>query len=408
MITVACSKNDNDSNDDQQQGGGMEEVEYSFNLLVSDDFLATNRTAKIYISNDEGEIILESNIIGGQSNIFSFNDAPNMNFDFSMNILYEIPNIAEIHQLTTINNFTFATYTLDRRDVADVITNISIEYYNVGDAGHDFYYGGSGGYSSTNGGTLTADSQVRQGHPFYTAYLNTADQFPRYLWVEEVNDDITIVDDYNTLPFATDLLRVIYPQNQKARFYVVGHKNINSPVLHSHVIRHDDRDSGALQIDTYLKDGLYDLYDIYGGYTIGNRRYNHKIISTDLNHSLSIPSFDFSMTTSSLNNFTATTTGSYSNYGISYSYTNEPDGISVSYGITGESSTEITSSKETLFNNIFQDNTLVSADDLEFRSFGLGKDNIYDTHQERIQDFFLTSIENPVIGDYSEGVYTNN
>ncbi|GAB5400046.1 MAG: hypothetical protein Aureis2KO_16310 [Aureisphaera sp.] len=408
ILLLACSSNDDSPTEMEQE---MEEEEemlqtYSFGMNVSADYLGDAETAKVFVSNIAGVVVFEAEIVNGEMYDFSFEAAENQQFDFTLYRLLSTAGVG-LYRVTTFENFVFSDYTLDRKDVPESLEDVSLDYFNFGQPDPSesslFYSQTSGSYSSDAGGTISVNGEmVRNGGSFYMAVRNDTESFPRHFWEESVSENISVSDDYNNLPFADDILSISYPTNESARAIVMGHKNYDTN-SGANVLRDQISNSEVVSMNVFMKDNLFDFYEVVCSYSSGNRNYSYEELSEGLNFEISNPSFDFSVQDNGINSFSASTSGNYDTFGASYRFTDDVS-FNVSYTIVGEANPNIGFTKSALFDAIFSDILLIGSESLESIGFGLSGNNSVSSYQEAIQDNLSVSINTDVLGHIEQSV----
>ncbi|MDC8004931.1 hypothetical protein POV27_12790 [Aureisphaera galaxeae] len=407
IFIVACSSSD-DSPQEMQEEMEEEEMQetYSFGINVSSDYLSDTETGKVYISNIAGVIVFEADFVNGENYDFSFEAAPGQTFDFTLYRRFEVSG-ANLYRVTTFEDFIFSSYELDRKDVPPSLEDVSLEYFNFGQPDPTeqnlFYTLTSGSYSSDNGGTLTTSSeQIRNGGSYYMAARNDSDAFPRYFWQESVTAPINVSADFSTLPFADDVMNISFPANDDTRSIVMGHKNYNSNSIEN-VIRDEISSSKIDEMNIFLKDGLFDFYEVLCSYSMGNRSYHYNELSEGLDFNISNPDFDFSIQNNTIGDFSASTSGNYDNFNARYEATDDTS-FNVIYNVVGASGQNISFSKDELFDAIFSNILLISANGLEPKSFGLGNSSSVNSFQDVIQGFLNVSVNTDTLGHTEQSV----
>lgn len=389
IILIQCSKGGDDQELNEEQGTET----FLFSINVIGNLFKETTTGHLYLSDANGDIIVDGALINNQetylSAVFDINDV------YDATLIYKVLTQGQTYYLTsTYEDVNPNTYNINEIEGLNPNQDrINLDLSNTGFPLEVISHSGS--YISDgnpdNGGTFNFDSLLPASPgDYYAAFKSPDDNLPRYFWMENVNGNTNLNIDFTSLPFVNTSIITQFPTNESLSVNVHGFKNDDNNNIH-HTVHFKGYQNGSNSDITLVPDNLFDYYGFHSNFNINNTTYYYSKKSQDIIQNISLPNFDLTINTNSINNFSMNTSGNYDVFNVIYSLSNIDDYVFVQYYIYGKSSSVVSFSKSNLFNQIFSEIPEVSIDDLLFHSASIESNsnfNNYDNYLIHSIDFY--------------------
>ena len=372
VLFLQCSSEDTSPLGDINQSA-------SFSLFVEGDFFIPASSGKLYISDSNGTLIREGELLNNQQTTLDVIIDPNMVYDASISLFF-ITNGAAYNLLYTYENINPGEYTLQAlQGYNPNLDELTLNLTNTGEP-LEIYTSTrpmTVSYDPINGGTNILNGRLAASPGNYYASVKKAGEpFPRYIWSEGLTGDTSSTLDFNSLPFVEGISTIELPNNESIYIGINGVKNDDPLGVDGvrHLIQEKDYLSATSNHDAIFPAGVFDALETSVQFKQANsdKEFSFMTKSEILPNTISNSALDFSVNDASFSNFSATTTGNYDCFNTAFVYTNAAQDVVVIYEIYGPSATQVTVSKVNLFNNIFADDPNISADLLpSARRFGV-------------------------------------
>ncbi|MCW5519601.1 hypothetical protein J1N09_07115 [Aureitalea sp. L0-47] len=336
-------------------------------LSLDENFLDEVASGTLYISNSQGEIIGQAPLANSQQASVEIDFDPNEEYDATVYV--ELNNTTiNLYQLFTYINVPPGSYTAPGLINSGVnIPTITINVTNIGGSltvlnsstSTNVSINGAGDYVIT-GNMLTAPGD------YYVSVQKSGEQFPRYIWIENVPGNSTVDVDFNSLPLLDNTTDVAVPANTSSSFSVYGILNDDLSGVNQilHCVQKDANNNGtASSYEAYLPQNVFDKYRYDIGYGLSNDgvAYRYSTISAATPSSIPSVNLGFTLNNGSISNFSMATQGNYDHFQVRFDFQNIPQGVVVFHTFYGAASQNINFSKANLFDNIFANQSNISS-----------------------------------------------
>ena len=355
----------------------------SYSLFVDGTFFPPNSSGRLIISDSNGDILSEGDLVNNQTTTLDVITEPNGIYDLTIfaKLLTNGTNLNYIFTYEDIlaGDYSFGNFRGNNPNADEITITLT-------NSGTNMELISSTGYldvtnNPSNGGThiLNGFLSASPGN-YYASFKKDGEPMSRYMWNTALNGNTDIDADFATLPLVDGLSSIQLPDYGTSFFLrLSGVKNDDPVGLNGvrHNIQGTDYNSGVSSATINFPEGLFDAFETSLSYSDPNDNKNFIFSnkSTGIPAALPEPTLDFNIINSSFSNFSATTTGEYDYFSASFNIWIPAQDLLLIYEIYGKPSPEVMISKVNLFNNLFADNSDVNSDVLDSLEVGFGITN---------------------------------
>jgi hypothetical protein len=349
---------------------------FSFSVLIKGNYLNENFNGTLFLSNENGEIILKRELLNNFNNNISIEIASNKLYDIS--ILLErntqFNTESEIHTFTNVSSGEYVIDSMEKNGNGDTF-NLFLS--NTGFEGGSprleiVNFSSSGGrHSSSNGGTYEADIEL-ENYPsnFYGVYIGSTETLPRYFHKNLIERNNNFEIDFQTMPFVENKINYIFPpepssgQAEIYGFYEGNGSRKKELVYYP---------TGTTPFELYYPDNIFDNFLTYGFFRklTDGIDYEFHFYGKPINQEYSFPLFEAEKVDASLENFLFESLSIHhfnvARFSKNGATINDDD---YKFYIYGVGDTERSFSKRNLLEQILSESEVI-VDEIEFRDFKL-------------------------------------
>lgn len=380
FFLIQCSKNNDDIviNEDQ-----VTET-FLFSVDVIGNVFSENNSGHLYLTDGDGNLIVDGALINNQETSLSAEFDINKVYDAT--IIYWVFTQGQTYYLTdTYTDVSPNTYLLNEIERLNPNQDrLNLDLYNTGFPlevlSHSGSFNSSG--NSNNGGTFNFNSLLPASPGnYYASFKSPNDVFPRYFWIEDIDGNTDLNIDFTSLPIIDTSIVTQFPAYDLLSVNLHGF--IDSDINNlPHWLLSENYQNGNNSDIKIIPTNLFDQYGFYTRYKINNINYTYKEKSQNIAQNISLPNLDLSINSTSINDFSMSTSGNYDGFRINYTLKNFDDNIFVFYYIYGKPESEVSFTKLNLFNTIFSGIAGVSVNDLIFDTASLHSYNNIDNYSD--------------------------
>ena len=354
----ATSDSGNGEEDPTDDGGQQQTNDFVFSIFNNDIF-GTGTTAIIYLTNESGQILAQENFVTDQETTLV--SVGNKDLPHDLVFFFDFVGIdgKRRKNVFILEDIAEGSYQYGDTDIAESNNDgLQVSLFNVDK--RPFYITSQdrvvlSPYSSSNGGTIDLSTVVGVSSNLNGTYLalrRNIDSFQRYYWdaTPPISDPEEI--DYTQLPLLDNIVSLSAPAG-----YDIGSIEINgyTPNNQSDIGHRLFRFgfSGFNARDAYgVPDGIFNRYSIEVLYGIPN--ITHRLVKASNTPFTSIPvkTLSLDVNNTSLQAFSATTSGDYDSFLSIYEYDDVSANTFYRVRIYGKKSAEITFNHRFLMNDL--------------------------------------------------------
>ncbi|MCT8341064.1 hypothetical protein MG296_13445 [Flavobacteriaceae bacterium TK19130] len=337
FILFGCSTDDSATNDVDQ------EETVSFEVLIYPEQYDPGTNGIVLISDTNGTIKEQVNYDLSQGTIVNSTFQGSQDEHYTVTVLSALTspeqNIYLLHSSLDVppGNYIYGNELQDLTTHSIDVTMLGV-LNDDGTPTYPFNYSPiiySGTYYSDS---FIFNTVVEDGAPFYAAFKRDSDAYPRYYWRENVNNDVSEVFEYASLPEATDIITMEWPENTTSNIAAYGYLNGNDTQVSLASKYFDLNEMGH---DFYTVHSLFDYFIYSVNFETGNKFYNHVEYSEESTFIAQNPNFDFSLSSFSSGAFQLETTGSFTGFQATSVINNPEDNFYLIHHMYGSAETTI-------------------------------------------------------------------
>jgi len=374
LLLISCAKSGDDSTTENEQ---MEQPQ-------SDDFVVTitntsafgsGKIATVYLSDENGQLLVQENLVAnGEASLVSvgtqgmrhdlvmFSDSFLNGSRYKTVLIFEDIAEGQIEYNGSIPSFIdsdplqLSFYNIEERPLFLTSRNQQI----------------ISPYSSSNGGTIDFSTLVGVNTELSGMYLGIrriVDNFQRYYWDDNPPITNPVEIDYNDLPLLDNIISLDPPAGYYLSNFNITGFTPNDQADFGHQI-YQYIDGSFNPSDSYgLPNDLFNRFRIEAVYSDPERVFT--VIKSANTPFTAIPtaSINLNVNNTSVQAFSATSTGNYDSFRSIYRYENTGLNIQYQVRVFGEQSPTITYNHASLLSSVFGSELNVS--NLEFDFFKL-------------------------------------
>lgn len=264
----------------------------------------------LYISNEEGVIEGQIPLLNNQEHVLNIAKEPKVQYDLIVYDKSESFNHTR-HTFNVYQNIESAAYTIDANyGPRKTAPKLDLNLVNTGLVELIGHTGGSSATGSSIGGgsfNLKGSFLTNPGD-FFSSFKKEGESSGRYFWIENIEEDISISQDYEELP-STTLAQTQLPEHDNGAIFIFGYTSSYPGAAHR---LSSGSTQGYLTYETHLPtESIFNLKGINTTLSHGNTSYRILTYSESLPSIINVPSFDLDIISFSHNNVDFTTTGAY-------------------------------------------------------------------------------------------------
>lgn len=349
VFLIGCSNNSDDATPETQE----------FTITINVDpshYGGFFMSAKAFISDENGEIITDGELLPGQSTTLNAITDPSQSYDLSIMLYRYLDFVDEkFYGITTFTDIEPGTFELGAGPISeDSADEIYINLTNAGypceitsgTTGHAPFGPENGGFVNYRGNLVGSPSS-----DFYISFKSPNDQFGRYFWEEDIMEGTIFNIDYPSLPEIQSIIDIQLPSNNHATFKLQGLVNNDPDNIH-HSIAQGNYIDGMNALSVPVPVGVFDYYLFATTFGTDDSGYSKILFTANIPDEITTPSLGFTVIDQSLGNFNMETEGEAILYSAIFRTSTTNPAISIAHSVYGPVSPTVSFSKENLWLNI--------------------------------------------------------
>ncbi len=304
-------------------------------INFSENYLPEGQSGHVYLTDESGTLISESPIQNGLSVILSANfGLPDKRFDLT--IVREITFLDGFNSkaATTYIDVAPSTIDLDIISATEFGGNATVVIQDTGTALEDICCFSGRGTISPNQAELHIN--MRAGNDIYLVIQNETESFKRYFLERGVADNYTRTLQYSELEILDNPTGITIPSSDRFLSKIEGNfsHNPNTDDLTISSVSSDGPLGETLSMH-FIPENTFTISKVEHIITVGSKTYGIEDFSNTIPQNVTLPNFDLNVTEASMDNFTASTTGSFDYYTLGFRFIN--DYFLLTWGVVGAS-----------------------------------------------------------------------
>lgn len=351
-----------DTTDDTTDDSSQTMEEFLFGVDVVGDYFSDARLGEIFVSDQEGNIIAEATLTNNGITELNAEFDFNTPYDFSFRLRVE-GEFGNVEFLRTFRDVSPQVVTLTNNpNLNPDFEQVELNLFNAGFPLEVIAPGSVTINGSTaDGGSAEVTSTLKSAPgDFFGLFLSPDDTEPRYVFLEDVSGGSEFTIDYTSLAFAENQATLTYPSYDQLALRARGYKNYDG-----NLVRHDlfteNFDGTPTNIDIYSPSGIFENFQVTSQISTSGQTYFINNYGPIESQTIELPDLDFNVSSNSLSNYAMTTASSYNYHSVFFTDFISDTDTSVQYFVFSDSNTDINFSLDNLFDQIYADESGISA-----------------------------------------------
>ncbi len=353
LLFISCATDDNNNSPDPN-------ITATYSLSIDGNFFVSQSSGILYISDSDGEIVGQGALANNQQTSLEVDFDPNEVYDASVFLEVETNGI-QFYFLNTLTNVPPGNYNIP--GLMELNPNDDTITINITNAGSNLEILSSSRFlnvdsNSNNGGTyILSGEMIASPGDYYVSLQKPGEQFPRYIWLEDITGNSNINLDFNVLPMINTSISVNIPLNESSSLSLWGMMDDDPQAINGvfHHAQYENTSNGTASYNAMVPQNVFDMYRISVGYELSNNEneYRYTTHSTNIPQNIPTVDLDFTVNNNTISNFSMSTQGSYDYFQANFSYSNITQDVIAQHDIVGAAASAISFSKANLFDNVF-------------------------------------------------------